>query len=128
MAGFVVRTGMIGAGLLGAAVAMVPLQAETLEELDAISDISANEEAGIQAARDQADRGELLDALATLERVLAEYPKSREARLIHAIYLCRIDDVQGGLVEIGKLKTKDYGKDLLAEARAMCRQGQGGAS
>lgn len=126
MALFAIRKGILCAGLLGATVVMAPLQAETLEELDAISDISANEEAGIQAARDQAARGELLDALATLERVLAEFPKSREARLIHAIYLCRIDDVQGGLVEIGKLKKKDYGDDLLAEARAMCRQGQGG--
>ena len=46
--------------------------------------------------------------------------KSHEARLIHAVYLCEIDDRRGGLVEIDKLKEKHYGKQLLAEARARC--------
>jgi hypothetical protein len=39
---------------------------------------------------------------------------------MHALYLCRIDDVQGGLVEISRLKEKHYSKDLLKEARALC--------
>ncbi len=94
--------------------------AQTLEELDAISDASSDETSGIQYARDQASRGEYLEALATLERVLAQNPKSREARLIHAIYLCRVDDRRGGLVEIDKLKKKHYTEELLDEARAMC--------
>lgn len=98
----------------------VPLTAQSFEELDALSDASSDEATGIQTARDQASRGEYLEALATLERVLAQHPKSREARLIHAIYLCRIDDRRGGLVEIDKLKKKHYGKELLEEARAMC--------
>lgn len=99
-----------------------PLQvaAQSIEELDALSDSSNDEAGGIQAARDQAARGEYLEALATLERVLARNPKSREARLIHAIYLCRIDDLRGGLIEIDKLKEKHYGKELLEDARAMC--------
>lgn len=103
-----------------------PLYAETLEELEALSDLSADETAGIAAAREQAKRGEYLEALATLERVLAVHPKSREARLIHAVYLCEIDDTRGGLVEISKLKKKHYGKQLLTEARAKCeRAGEG---
>ena len=97
-----------------------PLNAETLDELDALSDLSVDEGAGIAAAREQAGRGEYLEALATLERVLAARPQSHEARLIHAVYLCEIDDKRGGLVEIDKLKEKNYGKRLLAEARAMC--------
>jgi uncharacterized protein HemY len=103
-----------------------PAPAETLEELDALSDVATDETAGIAAAREQAGRGEYLEALATLERVLAVHPKSRDARLIHAIYLCEIDDRRGGLVEIDKLKEKHYGKDLLAEARARCASGAGG--
>ena len=102
------------------AVAADPLSAQTIEELDALSDLSMDEAAGINAAKQQAERGELLEALATLERVLAVHPKSHEGRLIHAIYLCKVDDRQGGLVEIGKLKKKQYGKELLAEARALC--------
>jgi uncharacterized protein HemY len=103
-----------------------PISAETLAELDALSDVATDEAAGIAAAREQAGRGEYLEALATLERVLAVHPKSRDARLIHAIYLCEIDDRRGGLVEIDKLKEKHYGKELLAEARARCAGGAGG--
>jgi hypothetical protein len=112
---------LLGFGLLCA----VPAGAETLEELDALSDVATDETAGIAAARDQAQRGEYLEALATLERVLAVHPQSRDARLIHAIYLCEIDDRRGGLVEIDKLKEKHYGKELLAEARVRCERGAG---
>ena len=107
---------VLGCGLL----TCLPSNAETLEELDALSDASVDEAAGIAAAQEQAGRGEYLEALATLERVLAVHPKSAEARLIHATYLCAIDDKRGGLVEIGKLKKKPYGEQRLAEARAMC--------
>ena len=116
------RACLIGLSLAWAAQA----SAETLEELDALSDVTTDEAGGISAAREQAGRGEYLEALATLERVLAVHPKSRDARLIHAIYLCEIDDRRGGLVEIDKLKEKHYGKDLLAEARARCAGGAGG--
>jgi len=116
----------VGVVLAGSFLACSPTSAETLEELDALSDVSANQDAGIAAAREQAERGELLEALATLERVLAVHPKSHDARLIHAIYLCRTDDKRGGLVEISKLKDKNYGDGVLAEARAMCQRGGAG--
>ncbi|RVQ66385.1 hypothetical protein EKN06_10150 [Croceicoccus ponticola] len=109
--------------LAAGCVTSVPLTAQTIDQLDTLSDASVDAAAGIAMAREQAGRSEYLDALATLERVLAVHPKSHEARLIHAIYLCRIDDTQGGLVEIGKLKEKNYSKKLLAEARQMCAQG-----
>ena len=112
----------LGLGLLTG----LPLSAETLDELDAISDLSADEEAGINAASELAGRGQYLEALATLERVLAVHPKSRAARLIHAVYLCRIDDRRGGLVEIDALKEKHYDRQTLAEARAICAPGGGG--
>lgn len=127
MAPETIRAGLLGLGLAVAAAGLAPVHGQSFEELDQLSDASSDEAGGIAAARAQAARGEYLEALATLERVLAENPKSREARLIHAIFLCRIDDRQGGLVELGKLKKKHYGEELLEEARAMCEpreQGQ----
>ena len=115
---------LAGMALAWGALAVAPVGAETLEELDALSDLSANEESGIRTAREQAARGEYLEALATLERVLAVHPKSRDARLIHAVYLCQVDDRRGGLVEIGKLKARNYAEGMLDEARAMCGQGR----
>ena len=112
---------LAGVALAWGALGCAPLGAETLEELDALSDQSLDEAAGIAAANEQAGRGAYLEALATLERVLAVHPKSHEARLIHAVYLCEIDDKRGGLVELDKLKAKYYGGRLLAEARARCR-------
>ena len=111
---------LLTAILLAGGLAVAPVAAETLEELDALSDSSADEAMGIAMAKQQADRGEYLEALATLERVLAVHPKSASARLIHALYLCKVDDKRGGLVEIDKLKKKEYGKELLAESRALC--------
>ncbi len=113
----------LGAAAFGLAIVAGPAQADTFEVLDALSDASADETTGIALAREQATRGEYLEALATLERVLAENPKSREARLIHALFLCRVDDQQGGLVAIDKLKKKHYGAEVLDQARASCTQG-----
>jgi len=115
-----IRHCLIGLAAAAGILTCAPLGAETLEEIDALSDLSVDATSGINAARAQADRGEYLEALATLERVLAQNPKSYEARLIHALYLCQIDDKRGGLVEIGKLDEKRYGKELLADARAVC--------
>ena len=120
----VIGMSLISLALAWGCVIAAPLRAETLADLDTLSDISADEEAGITAAREQADRGEYLEALATLERVLAVNPKSHNARLIHAIYLCRIDDKRGGLVEIDKLKDKNYERGVLEQARSVCRAGQ----
>lgn len=126
MSKFPIRRFFVGAFLACGTLASAPLGAETLDELDALSDLSADEASGIAAAREQAGRGEYLEALATLERVLAVHPKSREARLIHGVYLCKIDDRRGGLVEIGKLKKKHYGEQLLIDARAICARAEEG--
>ena len=121
-----VRRCLVGMALAWGCLACPPLGAETLEELDALSDLSIDEDAGITAASEQARHGDYLEALATLERVLAVHPKSRAGRLIHAIYLCRIDDRRGGLVEIDRLKEKHYDRQQLADARAICAPGGGG--
>lgn len=115
------KTGTLLAGLGAIALmAGAPAQAETLEELDALSDASAEEESGIQLARDQAGRGELLEALATIERVLIQHPKSASARLLQAFYLCRVDDRVGGSVALSKLKERDYAQEALDQIRATC--------
>lgn len=111
---------LLVAGMAATSLLAVPVGAQALDELDAISDRSVDEQAALTDARALAETGDLLEAIGTLERMLAENPKSREGRLLHALYLCKVDDRRGGLVEIGKLKDKDFGKKLLKEARAMC--------
>ena len=115
------------AALLCASIAALSLtvsagHAQSFEEIDTLSDIAIDEEAGIKHANDQAERGELLEALATLERVLATFPRSNGARVLHAVYLCDVDDKQGGLVELNQLKVKDIGEEALAAAYARCGQ------
>ncbi|MFW2350414.1 hypothetical protein [Qipengyuania sp.] len=99
------------------------LHAETLAELDALSDSAQDEGGAIAAAQDLAADGAYLEALATLERMLAVHPRSPEGRLLHALYLCRVDDQRGGQVEIGKLKDSEFGSQTLADARAACAAG-----
>ncbi|HAU22646.1 MAG TPA: hypothetical protein DCS24_08665 [Erythrobacter sp.] len=106
---------------IGCAIALIsPLSAETFEELDLLSDASADEETGIQLAQEQAARGELLEALATLERVLATEPKAHDARLLQAYYLCMVDDIRGGKVALSKLKKKRYEEEDLNVVYAQC--------
>lgn len=100
--------------------APLPALAETIEELSLLADRATGEQTGIKLAQEQAAAGDLLDALSTLERVLASNPQSTYARLLHAIYLCRIDDRMGGQVEIGKFAKKTFPKQDLATARAQC--------
>lgn len=116
----IIGTRSLGLAIAISALSASPVAAQSLEELDALSDASAQEESGVQLARDQAGRGELLEALATLERVLVEHPKSANARLLQAFYLCRLDDRPGGSVALSKLKSKNYSDDALATVRTTC--------
>lgn len=108
------------ASLLLLMAAPTPLAAQSLAELDALSDLSAEEASGIALAREQTARGELLEALATLERVLALYPESDEARMNHAMLLCWADDPQGAAVEFERLDEDDYASGALQQAREDC--------
>lgn len=97
-----------------------PAAAQSLAELDRLSDLTANADTGVAAAQEQAERGAYLEALSTLERVMAAYPESVSARLLHAVYLCRIDDRQGGLVEISQMDEDLFGEANIADARDRC--------
>ena len=97
-----------------------PATAQSLEALDQLVLASAKPADGLALARSQAGSGALLDALATLERILLSDPASKPARLLHASILCRIDDRDGAAAEFAGLKSKDFKKPDWAAAREPC--------
>lgn len=104
--------------------------AQSLEDLDRLVQSSVKPADGLALARSQAAGGDLLDALATLERVLAVDPKHKQAKLLHASLLCRIDDREGAAAEFARLRAKDYKKPEWSAALVPCiaapATGQGG--
>lgn len=115
---------LLAATLASGASAQSPAEL-TFEELDALSDLATDEAGGLAFARDLADGGRYLEALAAIERVLASHPRSPEGLLLHARYLCLIDDPQGGLVEMEVLRERDHDPAELAATRATCEARQG---
>ena len=120
----------IAAALLTSLTLPQPVFAQTIDDLDRLVQASVKPAEGLALARSQASSGALLDALATLDRVLAVEPKHKQARLLHASLLCRIDDRDGAAVEFSRLKSKDYKKvdwnAALAPCAAAASTGQGG--
>lgn len=108
------------AGLLAALILPQSAFAQSLEDLDQLVQGSVKPADGLALARSQASSGGLLDALATLDRVLAVDPKHKQARLLHASLLCRIDDRDGAAVEFARLRSKDYKKADWSAALAPC--------
>ncbi|MCW3835452.1 hypothetical protein ACFQ1E_07070 [Sphingomonas canadensis] len=90
---------------LGGAAAMAsPAHAQDgFAELDALADGSTQPDRGVALARQQIGDGDLIGAVATLERVLMDNPGADKAVLLHASLLCRLDDKQGGRAEIAAL-------------------------
>lgn len=95
-------------------------QDDPLAVLDELSDVTLDEQAGIALAGELAKDGKYLEALSALERVLIAFPKSHNARILHAVFLCDIDDKQGGLVELSQIKKKDVGEEAMNAALARC--------
>ena len=106
--------------------APVPAAAQSVEELDRLVVASTRPAEGLALARSQADSGALLEALSTLDRVLAAEPKSKQAKLLRASLLCRIDDRSGAGIEFARLKAKDFSKSEWSAARAPCDAATGG--
>lgn len=94
--------------------------AETVEQLDMLSQMAAQPVSALQLASEQAGRGELLEALGTLERLLSTHPEAQQAQLRHASLLCRVDDREGAAAEFSRLKERDFRKQAWAEANAPC--------
>ncbi len=114
---------LVCAALAGAAIAASPARAETVEELDALSQATASERAGLALARRQVAEGDLPGALAALERVLMQRPQSKDALLLHASLLCRLDDRPGAAVEFDYLRKGKVPAKELNEALAPCDPG-----
>lgn len=104
-----------------------PLAAQTVEALDRIVDASAKPGDGLAMAQSQVSSGALLEAIATLDRVLASDPKHKSAKLLRASLLCRVDDRSGAAVAFTRIKEKDYKKADWAAALEPCK-GKTGAS
>ncbi len=117
-----------GLACIASLIVCSPAWADTPEQLDALSDATTQEESGILFARTQAARGEWLEAIGTLERVLAIAPKSHESRRLQALYLCTVDDRLGGAVILSQLKKKNYAKGALDEVFAMCKEPEAAAA
>jgi Tfp pilus assembly protein PilF len=110
---------LLVAGALVASAA-APARAETPEQLDGLSRATDVPSVGIALARRQINQGDLLGAMATLERVMLNAPDNETARLFHAGLLCRLDDREGSLVEFDDLRGRDYPDALWEEAAAAC--------
>lgn len=106
--------------LCGSLIALPPLHAETPAQLDALARATATPAAGIALARRQVTAGNMLDALATLERVIINSPQNNEARLLHAAVMCRLDDRQGAMVELDQIRGRQIADAAWAEANEAC--------
>jgi thioredoxin-like negative regulator of GroEL len=120
------RTQMTAIAAAFALAGAAPLAAETVEDLDRIVDVSAKPADGLAMAQSQISSGALLEAIATLDRVLAREPKHKAAKLLRASLLCRVDDRGGAAAAFTRLKEKDYKKDEWAAALVPC-EGKTGA-
>jgi len=109
----------------GLALCASPAFAETPAQLDALSKATDQPGPGIALARKQIASGDLLDALATLERVILNHPDNEEARLLHAGVTCSIDDKRGALVELDLLRNRDFSDSLWQKATSDCSQQRG---
>lgn len=108
--------------LAGLACSSAPAHAETPAQLDALSRSAQQPGTGLALARRQIREGDLLGAMATLERIAVNNPDNREARLLHAGLLCRLDDRQGSLIEFDSLRGSAFSDALWAEATDACEQ------
>lgn len=111
-------------------IAASPALADPVAQLDDLSRISTDIAPGIAFARNQIGKGDLLGAIATLERLLINHPESDEVLLLHASLLCRVDDPTGSLIEWDVLRNSNISDRAWSEATAPCgdddRPGSGG--
>lgn len=101
-------------------VVMARAQAEDPAALELLSHATESVDKGLALARDQSERGELLGAMATLERVMINHPDADQAQLLHASLLCRLDDRIGGSVEFAALRRSDFKDRAWKDAMAPC--------
>lgn len=124
---------LLGGGLglaIYAAVAVVattsasPASAESAEALESASRATDDTATGLALARSQIESDELLEAMATLERIMMNDPENLEARALHAGLFCRIDDRRGAIMEFDLLRGLDVPQTVATEARQPCKLGR----
>lgn len=104
--------------VLGAA-SPIHAQADPVAELDALSKASAQAGPGVALARRQIGDGDLMGAVATLERVLMAHADADDALLLHASLLCRLDDRDGAKAELAELD-RPVANQAWSEVMAAC--------
>ena len=95
-------------------------RADTIAEVDSLARTTTSPSAGMALARRQIDAGDLLEALATLERILISQQDKQQALLLHASLLCRLDDRPGAMIEFDQLRRRGIPDALWNEAFAPC--------
>jgi hypothetical protein len=127
-----VRFRLFSLGLLAAAcgfAAPAHAQSDPLRELDGLADASSDPRSGVDLARDQIRQGNMTGAVATLERVLMDYPETDTALTLHASLLCRLDDRAGARLELGEfnfpVSDQDW-REVTDACGPMPRPGRGG--
>lgn len=105
---------------IAACLSAAPAQADEASELDALSRATDAVGPGLALARSQIGSGDLMGALATLERIAIQHPTAGEAQLLHASLLCRLDDPSGAAREFAHLKKRDFSRIVWDEANATC--------
>ena len=104
------------------ALATFPAQAQNdpAADLDLLAQASTETASGLALAREQAVAGDLVGAVATLERVLLAHPDADEVRLIHASLLCRLDDPAGARAELDQLAGRPVDDRAWTEVTQAC--------
>jgi hypothetical protein len=101
-----------------------PQALEKAAELDGLIDASAQLSSGMDLVRSQIVAGNLVEAAASLERISMQYPDASEVGFLHAALLCRLDDVDGGRLEILQMGERPGAEDALRGAQSACGMGE----
>ena len=105
-------------------------QVDPTAPLDALVDQSIDTASGTALAQRQTAAGDLVEAAATLERVLLNDADADEARAMHVGLLCRLDDPDGARTELAKLAGRPVlaarWRDITAACGAIQRPTAGG--
>lgn len=104
----------------GLATSPARAQDDPAADLDLLAQASTETAPGLALAREQSAVGDLIGAVATLERVLLAHPDADEARLMHASLLCRLDDPAGARAELEQLAGRPVSDQGWAEVTAAC--------
>lgn len=112
------------AALLGAS---PPALADTPAQLDRQLRATAKVPSGLGLVRQQMAGGDLVGALAAVERVIILDPLNAEARLLHASLLCRLDDRPGSRTEFDPMRGYDVPETMWREETSHCEEPKPGA-